>query len=44
MAAILDFCVKMKCKLQTDVIVIILVVDLSKTGSFGINICVLVQK
>ena len=31
------------CKLQTDVIVIILVVDLSKRGSLCINLCVLVQ-
>ena len=29
MAAILDLCVKMMCKLQTDVIIIIIVVDLS---------------
>ena len=38
MATISNFCVKMKCKLQTDVIVIILVVDLSKRETFGINI------
>ena len=40
--AILDFCVKMKWKLQTDVI--ILVVDLSKRGPLGINICIPIQK
>ena len=44
MAVILDICVKIMCKLQTDVIVIIRMVDLSKRGSLSINICVLVQK
>ena len=34
----------MTCKLQTDVIIIILRVDLTKKGYLGKNLCVMVQK
>ena len=44
MAAILDLCVKIMFKLQNDVIVINLVVDLSKRGSSHMTQCVLLQK